>query len=70
MKNRTVCFCNEVGEREIINAIKRKGARTVEDIKKLTRAGKDCGRCKPVTQSILEREIPLLPQDTGQLKLF
>ena len=57
-------------EREIINAIKRKGAKTVDDIKRLTRAGKDCGRCKPTTQSILDREIPLLPLDTNQLKMF
>lgn len=69
MSLRKICLCNEVTEAEIKNAIKRKGARTVDDIMKLTRAGKDCGKCKPKTQSILDRIIPQLDGGTTQLRL-
>jgi NAD(P)H-nitrite reductase large subunit len=60
---KTVCFCNEVSNREILHAIKRKNARSVEDVQKLTHAGKDCGRCKSVTRHILETELPKLKPD-------
>lgn len=70
MKNRNICNCNEVSEREVLNAIKRKNARKVVDVSKLTRAGTDCGRCKPTIQAILDREIPQLPKEANQASLF
>lgn len=64
-----ICFCNEVTEAEIKNAIRRKGARSVDDVQKLTRAGKDCGRCKPRTQVILDKLLPEIDKNNPQLRL-
>jgi nitrite reductase (NADH) large subunit len=58
-----ICFCNEVFEIVIVNAIRKKGARTVADVQRITKAGKDCGKCKPKTQAILDRELPLLDEN-------
>lgn len=41
-----VCTCKKVSLGEIIHAIKEKGARTIEDIEKITDAGTACGCCK------------------------
>ena len=40
-----VCKCKKVTLGEIIHAIKEKGAKNIEDIKKLTEAGTACGCC-------------------------
>jgi NAD(P)H-nitrite reductase large subunit len=63
-----ICFCNEVLEIQIVNAITKKGALTLAEVQKLTRAGIDCGRCKPKIKSILERELAKLPPN-AQLSL-
>ena len=41
-----VCVCNNVTLGEIIYAIKEKGAKTIEDVGRLTDAGVACGCCK------------------------
>jgi len=54
-----VCFCNEVTEKEVIEAIKR-GARTLDGVKFRTRAmfGRCQGNfCMPRIMKILEREL-------------
>jgi len=49
-----VCQCNGTTEKEIVRAIKRKGATKVEHIQRLTGAGTGCGRCIPVINRLLE----------------
>ena len=41
-----VCSCKHVTLGEIICAIKEEGAKTLEDIQRLTDAGSACGCCK------------------------
>ena len=41
-----VCKCKGVTLGEIIHAIKEQGAKTIEDIGKLTDAGTACGCCR------------------------
>jgi NAD(P)H-nitrite reductase large subunit len=49
-----ICQCNGVTEKEIVRAIKRKGATKVEHVQRLTGAGTNCGRCIPVINRLLE----------------
>jgi nitrite reductase (NADH) large subunit len=62
-----ICQCNGITEKEIVRAIKRKGATKVEHIQRLTGAGTGCGRCIPVIDRLLEEN----KQETSdpQLKL-
>jgi len=53
MKQRLVCLCNMITEKEIRDAL-AKGARSANDIQKITRAGTSCGRCLPWIDSIVE----------------
>lgn len=54
MKLRLVCLCNMVTEAEIIGFIK-KGAKTTEDIQKITGAGTSCGRCLPEIDELVRK---------------
>ena len=58
-----VCRCEMVTEGEIMDAINRPiGARTMDGIKRRTRAGMgrcQAGFCSPKTMEILEREVPM-----------
>ena len=49
-----------ISEKEIINAIKINGAKTLEDISKITSAGLACGRCKGNIENILPRKNSLI----------
>jgi NAD(P)H-nitrite reductase large subunit len=40
-----VCSCNEVEREEIEDALKNKSAKTLDDIRKITRANTGCGKC-------------------------
>lgn len=51
-----ICNCMNVSEHEILDAIKNKGARTVDDIQEITGAGTSCGSCIFEIEEILERE--------------
>lgn len=48
-----VCRCNNVSIETILTAIEN-GADTVEKIGDATKAGTTCGRCKAISQNILE----------------
>lgn len=65
MKQRLVCLCNMVSEKEIHNAL-IKGARTTSEIQKITRAGTSCGRCLPWIDSIVEEFLATKPTDPQQ----
>ncbi len=62
-----ICHCFSVSEKDIIDAIKKNGAKTFDDISKITSAGLACGRCRENIQNILnkyvkkEEKIPLNP---------
>ncbi len=65
MKQRLVCLCNMVTEKEIHNALV-KGACSASDIQKITRAGTSCGRCLTWIDSIVEDYLASKPVDPQQ----
>jgi NAD(P)H-nitrite reductase large subunit len=52
--NETVCHCMEVTRGEIIEAIKAKNLKTVEEVGEETAAGTGCGGCQEIIQEILD----------------
>jgi len=49
-----VCNCNQISRAEIIQAIKEKGLKTVEEVGEATTAGTVCGGCQEEIQEILD----------------
>lgn len=67
-----VCNCQMV-ERETINrAIHKKGAKTIEDIRRYTGANTGCGKCMGYINAILSEEVPKVekPQKQNRFKLW
>lgn len=58
-----ICNCNFVEKDEIIEAIREEGARTIEDIRRLTGANTSCGRCGAAVQAILKMELKKLEKE-------
>ena len=52
-----ICFCHAVADTEILKAIHEKGARSLEDIQRLTLASTGCGGCMPEVERILHEEL-------------
>lgn len=52
-----ICHCFDVSEKQIIDAILINGAKTFDDISKITSAGLACGRCKDNIKSIIARYV-------------
>ncbi len=52
-KNRLVCLCSMVSEKEILNAL-GKGADSTIKIQKITTAGTTCGKCLPQIDHMVE----------------
>lgn len=52
--DKIVCTCFEVTEKQIWNAIKENGLKTVEEVTNYTKAGGACGRCKGAIKDIIE----------------
>ncbi len=50
-----ICHCFQVSEKDIIDAIENKNAKTLDDITKLTSAALACGRCKENIEKILKK---------------
>ncbi len=50
-----ICHCFGVSENEIKDAIINDGAKTLDDVSKLTSAGLACGRCKELILSIIKK---------------
>lgn len=48
-----VCGCNGVTKGTIVQAIKKEGLTTVDQVGGCTNAGRSCGRCKPMIADIL-----------------
>lgn len=54
-KDKLICTCFSVTEKQIINAIKENNLKTVDDITNYTKAGGACGNCKSNIQSIIDK---------------
>ena len=52
-----ICHCFSVTEQQIIDAILNNGAKTFDDISKITSAGLACGRCRENIKAIIARYI-------------
>jgi len=51
-----VCSCFQVGDRQIVNAI-RGGQKTVEALGKILKCGTNCGSCVPEIRELLQDEL-------------
>lgn len=54
-KDKLVCKCFSVTEKQILNAIKENNLKTVEEVTNYTKAGGACGHCKGAIQGILNK---------------
>lgn len=61
--SKIICHCFQVSEKDIIEAIEKHGAKSFDDISKITSAGLACGRCKENIKLILSKYVK---QDTGK----
>lgn len=52
--NETVCQCMDITKGEIVDAIKAKGLKTVEEVQDETEAGTGCGACIEDIEEILK----------------
>lgn len=53
-RNEIICNCMQVTRGEIIDAIKNKGLKTVQEIQDETGAGTGCGACVEEIEEILK----------------
>jgi len=53
MEDIDICYCNNILKSEIVKAIKKKGLKTVGEVKKETTAGTTCGSCIPDIENFL-----------------
>jgi bacterioferritin-associated ferredoxin len=67
-KNKLVCLCNGVNEREILRLLKR-GARDFDDVKKFTLASTGCGKCRREIETIVNQFFINIKNDSQQ-KIF
>ena len=52
-----ICHCFSVSEQQIIDAVVKNGAKTVDDVSKITNAGLACGRCLGNIQKIIDKYV-------------
>ena len=53
-KNKIVCLCNGVTEKEILKLLKL-GAKDLEEVRQFTLASTGCGKCRGEITGIVER---------------
>ncbi len=58
-----ICHCFGVTKEEIVNAIKNNGAKTFDDVSKITSAGLACGRCKDAINGIIKKYVMQSPKE-------
>jgi NifU-like protein len=76
-KDKLICTCFSVTEKQIINAIKENNLKTLEDVTNYTKAGGACGNCKELIQEVLDKyyktgksgEKPKLTQTQKVIKI-
>jgi len=54
MEDIEICHCNGIMKSEIVQAIKEKGLKSVEEVGEVTGAGNICGGCIPDIEDILK----------------
>lgn len=54
-KDKMICSCFSVTEKQILNAIKENNLKTLEEVTNYTKAGGACGNCKSNIQAILDK---------------
>lgn len=54
-KDKMICKCFSVTEKQIINAIKENNLKTLDEVTNYTKAGGACGHCKGAIQGILDK---------------
>ncbi|MFA7658285.1 MAG: Fe-S cluster assembly protein NifU [Candidatus Gastranaerophilaceae bacterium] len=76
-KDKLVCKCFSVTEKQILKAVKENNLKTIEDVTNYTKAGGACGHCKENIQAILDeyyktkpaKEKPLLTHTQKIIKI-
>jgi bacterioferritin-associated ferredoxin len=53
MEDMEICLCNGIMKSEIVETIKEKSLKTVEEVQEATTAGTICGGCIPDIEDIL-----------------
>jgi bacterioferritin-associated ferredoxin len=53
-KDELICTCMEVYKSTIVEAIKEKGLKTVEEVGEATGAGTVCGQCQDIIKEMLD----------------
>lgn len=53
-RKKVVCSCYKVTKGDIADAVEQ-GASTWKEVKKLTKAGKACGRCKKKVKKLVKK---------------
>jgi len=57
MEENIVCNCMDISEHEIVHAIHKQNAVTLQDIEDITGAMTGCGSCTEDIEDILQREL-------------
>jgi len=58
-KSYTVCTCRQVTLGELMFAIEKQGARTLDDLEELTEAGGSCGCCRCPQDDVGDEKMEL-----------
>lgn len=61
-KDKLICKCFSVTEKQIINAIKENNLKTLDEVTNYTKAGGACGHCKDSIQGILNKYYHTEPE--------
>ncbi len=57
MEDNIICNCLDISEHEIVHAIQKQDAVTLQDIEDITGAMTGCGSCTEDVEEILQREL-------------
>lgn len=57
IRPRRICLCRGVTEEMIHNAVDRDGARTFEEVQKITRCSTGCGSCEGRVRDLLKQYL-------------
>ena len=60
-RDKIVCECLKVSERQIVNCVRDGRACSVRQIGACTGAGTGCTACHPALEALLEKEAPRTP---------
>ncbi|MEI0604819.1 (2Fe-2S)-binding protein [Brachyspira alvinipulli] len=52
--NSTLCFCKNIKYKDVVNAIKKKDLKTLEEVMHTTKAGITCWSCRGDIKDLLE----------------